>query len=74
MRLEDPRCAMLDAGRTTLALRGLQKPDGCYPFLDRLRGRRRWQQLLRCALSRIRLSARPGQVRIAPMPGTSPAP
>ena len=35
VRQDPERGLMLDAGRTALALRGLRKPDGCYPFIER---------------------------------------
>ncbi len=41
MGLYDNRGTMLDAGRTALALRGLQNRDGHYPFIERFAPRRR---------------------------------
>jgi hypothetical protein len=51
MHQQSDRRLMLDPGMTALALRGLHRPDGHYPFLDRFRsGRRRttdWTWLAR---------------------------
>lgn len=67
---------MLDAGRTALVLRGLQRPDGCYPFLER-----RWRVRARqrrhgppgiprrvLAWLRVRLSGSAAPARPSPVP------
>jgi hypothetical protein len=41
MAQQSDRRLMLDPGITALALRGLHRRDGHYPFLDRFRSRRR---------------------------------
>jgi len=38
----DSRRITLDSGLTSLAIRGLRNPDGCYPFIERHIGRRRY--------------------------------
>jgi hypothetical protein len=80
VRRAPERPLMLDPGRTALALRGLQNPDGCYPFIDR-RWRvrtRRWRPgqsgIARRALSGVRAWLS-GSHRAWPasIPGTSSA-
>jgi hypothetical protein len=60
----DSHRVMLDPGRTALALRGLRRPDGLYPFMEpfthrrragRSRGRARgWDRALLAFLTRRR--------------------